>query len=398
VSMMYLPPATCAFGDALRQIERTEISSLIFELNELRYAGNHSIEIGGAAADCTATAWAQFCAYIDLPLDLLSALPSGLAKIVVRHLQKAGRRARGAPEEIRISMNANGVIVGLTPANVECLTNADVVAALQAAWPSGIPSEMISVTELLIEDTHFELSFSTSRLSAEPRPGDIICGGITIRHSQASMMPTAILSYIHRLVCSNGLTQRICLQGGPSRTKRCQRDKGSEPVVEAIGRQFAAGWMQIADRLDGFKSLLDHPFDADMLPESLRRRWSINRRLAAEIAEALTLDELGRTYTEYDLVNALSRVATHSPQLAPRYRRHLSLAAGMFAQRHIHRCPTCGNWSEVRMSEGEGPARTRPRSKSHELVDTGQTATNEDGQYAEVVSAAMGNGGGCAVQ
>ena len=55
-------------------------------------------------------------------------------------------------------------------------------------------------------------------------------------------------------------------------------------------------------------------------------------------------DELERTYTEYDLVNALSRVVTHNKSLAPRYRRQLSLAAGTLAQRHIRQCPTCGTW------------------------------------------------------
>jgi len=200
------------------------------------------------------------------------------------------------------------------------------------------------VAKLHLTATEFELTCHTGKLTAEPRPGDVLHGGITIRHSQAGNSTTVILSYLHRLVCSNGLTQRVCLQGRPSRTKRTKAGNTAQRMLEAIKRQVRQAWAQLDQRLEGMGELLNHPLEVDELPEGLRRRWSINRRVAAEVAQALQNDELGRTRTEYDLVNAISRVATHSQHLAPRYARHLCLAAGMFAQRHVHQCPMCGSW------------------------------------------------------
>jgi hypothetical protein len=134
------------------------------------------------------------------------------------------------------------------------------------------------------------------------------------------------------------------LGGKPARTKRCKAKNSKETVLLAIRGQIKHAWAQLEERLEGIKELMKHRLEVDQMPEGLRRRWSINKKVATEITIALQNDELGRTHTEYDLVNALSRVATHSRQLAPRYQRHLSLAAGMFAQRHIHQCPMCGSW------------------------------------------------------
>ena len=200
------------------------------------------------------------------------------------------------------------------------------------------------MAKLRLADTEFELICHTDCLTVEPRPGDVLHGGIRIRHSQAGASPTVVMSYIHRLVCSNGTMQRVCLQGKPSRTKRSKAGSSPKRILEAIKTQISQAWAQLDERLRGVKELLNHPMPVDQLPEGLRGRWSVNRTVAAEIAQALQDDELGRTGTEYDLVNAISRVATHSARLAPRYAAHLCLAAGMFAQRHIHQCPTCGSW------------------------------------------------------
>ena len=199
---------------------------------------------------------------------------------------------------------------------------------------------------------------SGSARIAEPRPEDVLHGGITIRHSQVGQWPTVVLAYVHRLVCSNDLTQRVCLHGKPGRVRRAKAGNSPEPMLEAIRLQVGHAWEQIQDRLDGMHQLLERRYEADGLPEGLRRRWSIKRSLADQIAEELGSDELERTYTEYDLVNALSRVATHSDSLAPRYRRQLSLAAGTLAQRHIRQCPICGSWLTERINVSSEPAAT----------------------------------------
>lgn len=318
-----------SFEAVLDRIGDTAIDFFEAGLHELQYAGGTGFKVGTDRYEFSPAAWGTACGYLAIPSDLLAQLGQGLGGLVVKCLHGAGRQARTAPAELRLAYDSEGKIVSVSPTKLACLFNREVIAAIQDVWPSHISSEMLSVADLHLSETEFELTCYTDQLTTEPRPGDVLCGGITIRHSQVGTSPTVVLSYVQRLVCSNGMTQRVCLQGRPSRTKRCKAENSSSRMLDAIRQQVRCAWDQLDERLEGMKKLLDHRLDGDELPEGLRRRWSINRRVAAEIARALESDELGRTFTEYDLVNALSRVATHSAGLVSRYRRHLSLAAGM---------------------------------------------------------------------
>lgn len=335
---------TTNFTSALSRIKAMTVTSFEIGLKEVFYDGETTIKIGADRHECAPLAWKAICAYLDLPADLLPEIGRHLASIVVKVLHGAGRRARNAPEILRVSHDQTGRIIAVADAKLALLSNEQVVDAVRDELADHISSETVCA-QLDLSATGFELACHTSQLAVEPRPGDILNGGITIRHSQVGASSTVVLGFIHRLVCSNGMTQRICLGGKPSRTKRTKAKNSTERTLKAIRQQVRQAWVQIHDRLAGIKELLKHPLEVDELPEDLRRRWSINREVAAEIAHAMQDDELGRTYTEYDLVNALSRVATHSERLVPRYRRQLSLAAGMVSQNRVHQCSVCGNWS-----------------------------------------------------
>jgi len=334
---------TLTLADALTRISSTKVDCFEAALKEAQYAGGQCLKIGMDTHELTPGAWATFCKYLNLPEDLLPQLKTGLGNLVLKSLNAVGRRGKKAPEVIRFSYDKEGQIISLTPTDLVCLPNDEVTRIIQEATPREIISETLSV-RLSLTPTEFELDCYTNQRSVQPRDGDILYGGVSIRHSQTGTATTVVLGYIHRVVCTNGMTQRVCLAGKPARTKRCRAKNSKEPVCEAIREQIGQAWIQIQERLDGLKELTKHSLETHELPEALRRRWSINRDVAAEIAAALNQDEFGGSYTEYDLVNALSRVATHSRRLAPRYRRHLALVAGMFAQRHIHRCPQCGTW------------------------------------------------------
>ncbi len=337
------PSSTIPFEQALYRISDTSASYFDADLATLRYFGDNVFKIGTDTYKFAPAAWNTVAGWLDLPRDLLPQLGKGLGGLVVKRIQNAGRRTGNAPRHVRFSCDEQGSVVAASRGDVAHLGNREVIAAVREAWPSNISSETLSV-RLDISETDFELACHTNQLCIEPRPGDILYGGITIRHSQVGTSPTVVLGYIYRLVCTNGMTQRVCLEGRPSRTKRSMAQDSPERVLDAIRRQVAQAWVQIDQRLEGMNRLLEHRLEADGLPEGLRRRWSINRALAAEIAAAMQQDELRPTHTEYDLVNALARIATHNRALAPRYRRHLSLAAGMFAQHHVHCCDKCGSW------------------------------------------------------
>jgi len=347
-----------ALEDALNQIRNTTIDPVQCGLGQLRYAGGKRLEVGGRAHRFSDEAWEAACNYLALPSDLLPQLGQHLGSIVLKTLHGAGRKASGAPEQLRLARNGNGKIVSVAPATLATLSNQDIAAAIEGTLPSNISSQTLSVARFNLSDSEFELACHTEALVTEPRPGDVLHGGITIRHSQAGISPTVVLGYIHRRVCSNGLTQRVCLGGRPSRTKRCRAENSPARMLDAVKAQLRQAWDQLQQRLDGMRELLKHRMNGDGLPEGLRKRWSVNREVAKSIAQALQSDELGRTGTEHDLVNAISRVATHSKPLAPRYSRHLSLAAGMFAQRHVHQCPMCGTWLADHQGVTDHPAET----------------------------------------
>lgn len=333
--------------EALARAEAKSLDLLPARLNRFRYEGETSFSVDGRILEFSAPAWRSACRCFDLPPDLLPQLGKGLGGLAFnKGVQAHGRRAPGTHERVRLALDQETEeVLALANDRLAFLPNTDVVNAIIEAWPSSIPPETVNVARFHLTSTEFSLDCCTDGLTTEPRAGDVLHGGISIRHSQAGTCPTTFLSFIRRCVCSNGMVQRICLQDRATRTRRCRSENLPTAMIASIKRQVKGAWDQLIERLETeMAELLNHRVDIRGLPEGLRRRWSISRTVAGEIARALDEDELGRTGTEFDLVNALSRVATHSRSLQPRYRRHLSLAAGMYAQRHVHRCPLCGSW------------------------------------------------------
>ena len=334
------------FPEALARAEARSLDLLPAKLSQFRYEGENSFSVDGRVLEFSAPAWRAACRRFVLHSDLLPQLGKGLGGLMFKGVQAHGRRAPGTHERVRLALDPEAAeVLALADDGLATLPNKDVVNAIMEAWPSSIPPETVNVAWFELTPTSFSLDCHTDRLTAEPRAGDVLHGGISIRHSQAGSFPTTVLSYISRLACSNGMTQRICLQDRAARTRRCRGNNSPDRMIASIKRHVKGALRQLEERLEAeMAELLNHRVDMRGLPEALRRRWSINRTVAQEIACAFDEDELGRTGTELDLVNALSRVATHSSELRPRYRRQLSLAAGMYAQRHIHRCPLCGSW------------------------------------------------------
>ncbi len=329
--------------DALELIQSTQVNYSSATLNELQYAGGSCVKIGMDTYELIPEAWSTLCSYFNIPKDLLERLGPGLGKLVLRSLNNTGRQAKGVPEQFRYSYNQKYQIISIAPETLVSLSNEEIVTIIKEAIPSKIMSETL-YANLYLTETEFEFDCYSKEINVEPILGDILYGGISIRHSHTGTSPTVVLGYFQRLVCTNGMTQRVCIAGKPARTKRCKAKNPKEPVIDAIRDQIIHAWTQLDERLDGIKDLVNHKLQINEIPELLRRKWSLNKKVADEINYAIQHDELERTYSEYDLVNALSRVATHSNNLASRYQKHLSLAAGMLAQRHIHQCKTCGSW------------------------------------------------------
>ena len=329
--------------EVLDRVRRTRVEVRTARLSDLRYEGDAWFRSRDERFEFSPAALDALCRSVRIPQDLLPELGADLGDQVLRRIHERGRRAAGARELVQLAVNHAGLVVSLAPAGLALLSNEAIVEAVEDAWPDKISAETVAAAQLFLDDTQFELSCYTKQLATEPKVGDILYGGITIQHSQTGIGPTVVLAYVHRRVCGNGMTSRICLGGKACRTRRSH--KGAEATLRAVKRQIVQAFYQLHERLDGVQKLLDHRLQVDELPHSLRRRWSINRRVAQQISDAIENDGL---VTEYELMNALSWVATHSNDLSIRHRRRLSLAAGMLAQRHIHRCSECGNWLDGR--------------------------------------------------
>ena len=234
------------------QIQAARVDSFDAPLREFQYAGGHSIKIGMDTHELAPEAWETFCQYLDLPVDLLPQLREHLGNLVLKCVRGADRRGKDAPEEIRLSCSEDGRVLALTPSTLVTLSNDEVVQLIEQTIPADIMSETLCA-RLFLTQTAFELDLYTRQLPVEPRPGDVLYGGVSIRHSQAGCSPTAVLGYIHRLVCTNGMTQRVCLDGKPARTKRPTSENARELVLTAMRDQIAGAFAQLQHRLDGIR-------------------------------------------------------------------------------------------------------------------------------------------------
>jgi len=115
-------------------------------------------------------------------------------------------------------------------------------------------------------------------------------------------------------------------------------------MFEQIRHLLTEAWRQLSDKLAAIKELLSQARISPDFLQQERARFSLNNRIIQLVSDAMERDELGPTNTQYDVFNALSRVATHTDSLSLRQRRTVMRLAGELGQSHVHRCSQCGTW------------------------------------------------------
>jgi len=115
-------------------------------------------------------------------------------------------------------------------------------------------------------------------------------------------------------------------------------------MIRQIQRLVGQAWTQLDDKLKAIAELLDRPRVSPNLLRQQRTRFSLNNRVLRAIEQALNLDELGPTHTQYDWFNAISRVATHDGLLSLRQQRMLMFMSGELSQQNARMCDKCGSW------------------------------------------------------
>jgi hypothetical protein len=179
-----------------------------------------------------------------------------------------------------------------------------------------------------------------------------------VSYSPIGRHAVSLETFLFRRICANGLTHRWCTaERAISRTRRLPRDQAAAKATQfrQVRRLVVNIWQGLPQRLAEVAALRQEQLASveAFLAQLLRpaRLWSAPMRRYLHAALAAE-DEQG---TAYAALNAVTRVATHQPQLSARQRRALSALGGLIAHRHAHICPkratataaACGSWDSA---------------------------------------------------
>jgi hypothetical protein len=177
-----------------------------------------------------------------------------------------------------------------------------------------------------------EVQLIFQQVSSEPRPGDIVSGGIWIRVSPIGLRAPSVEPFLLRLICANGMVvpERLC-----TKTNGDRRKNGSDFLQSA-----ERAWRTLSEVMRRLLDLAQERVDVEAEVVTIARDLRLSTALRRALLNALERDELGNHGTLLDVINAVSRVATHHDRLNDAVRHRLMRAAGLILQGE-HRCPTC---------------------------------------------------------
>lgn len=218
---------------------------------------------------------------------------------------------------------------------------------LDAVLAAALGGAVIGDMDLRVDRFHLDgfvsLSLVSPSMRTEPRPGDLVHAGTDLHHSETGMCATQVTTYLSRLVCSNGLLIRVCEH---NKALRVRRDSFTdrEALLGRIRRMAELAWAEMDLKLGILKQLAQERVDdqADVIEKLARGHGlPVTRRQVGELLKALDDDELGNGGTLYDIVNAFSRVGTHSNGRPLAWRRGMMFVSGAILGDRLERCPRC---------------------------------------------------------
>jgi len=284
--------------------------------------------------------------------NIFDSTVSAFRAIITTNLLLAANRrfqARAANRRIgrdlRINLNQDKQIIGFDDPKLLRISPVKLMEVFNSSLPENLSAKEIKVARANLSSRIMHVSCFSPEKLIEPRPSDIINGGIDIIHHTSGDTGTQINCYLRRLICQNGAVAHICSENKQLRARRLNNGSFDEnDMLMQIRRLLTEAWVQINEKLDAVRSLIEKKrISLDFLRQE-RTRFSLNNRMLAAIRFAIKEDEFGPTDTQFDIFNAISRVATHDDALSFRQRRTLSRMAGEFSQQDVHKCNTCGSW------------------------------------------------------
>lgn len=249
------------------------------------------------------------------------------------------------PRHMRVNLNTANQVIGFDDPRLLRISPVRLMEAIHSSLPEELSPEQIEVARFDSVPHRLWISCFSPTIEGQPQPGDIVNGGIDVVHHLSGDTGCQISCYLRRLRCINGLVVHVCQEDRQLRARRLPNGRFDEAdVLAQLQRLLGEAWAQLPAKLQAVEELLHK----DRMPiEYLRQqrtRFSLNDRMLNAVERALHADEFPPTGTQYDIFNALSRVATHDESLTFRQRRMLSRMAGEFSQQTAHRCERCGQW------------------------------------------------------
>jgi len=276
-------------------------------------------------------------ASVGAPLHYLKEkMPSAIhAQMLNEHLR------RGDFGAVTGLASKDGRLTNLFRADLLRLSNNEFLQAVMDGIGNGAASLSLAKVELSFD--RLEVELVTPRKSIDVRLGDRVYGGLELRHYPLGQKPTTIQTFMQRLVCSNGMTRRECTsRDGINRTRKLRFDHpdGKQLQLNQVRRLAKSTWENIEPKLEQLGFTANRPVEVEpALEQWLRRARMSHDRLMNRLLAAWRVE--GAESTEFGLVNALTRVATHDETLTPRERRMLAALGGLLAGSHAHICPRC---------------------------------------------------------
>lgn len=287
----------------------------------------------------------QFGRLIKVPVTFYLTLDPDLRALIFNRRFMSSASDMGMGRDIRIDVHQDGHIIGYDDPKLLRISPVKVMDVVNSRLPQGLSPKQIKVAHFDISLKRLQLSCYSPEMVTEPRPGDLINGGIDLIHYTTGELGTQVYCYLRHLICSNGAITHVCCDEKHVRARRLPNGRFDEKdMLEQIGLLLMEAWKQLDAKLNAVTDLLGKGrVSVDFLRQQ-RTRFSLNNRILRVIEEAIRQDEIGPSNTQYDWFNAISRVATHDERLSFRQCRTLSRMAGEFSQHTAHRCSQCGNW------------------------------------------------------
>ncbi|MGD0767566.1 MAG: hypothetical protein ABSB42_05145 [Tepidisphaeraceae bacterium] len=255
----YLPPEKSAVTNDAAELrsflERAfAVSYVRASLSELNLLPAATIDVRGQTFPCTQKFLEDLASFIRMPAIYAYEIEFDL----FQHNFRERKRVKDQAVQVCV---LDGRAVGLAPGEYRPARTLDVLDAL----PS-VEEGFWKIQKSLLSDRTVEIDLLSEDVVVEPRPGDVIRGGIRISNSETGGCGLKASLYTHRLLCSNGAVMSDSLG-----TVRWSYDR-RVTYVSSIAK-FSNDLVNLRNRQSGLKSVYSSAVERRLKEEDVTRLW-----------------------------------------------------------------------------------------------------------------------------